>query len=764
MYIPGGCQFVHMRREYPTLLLLLLILSTRPAGGQESRVSLQVLDRMTGVPIEGVTYRSARDRGVSDVRGWVEFRFVRGDTLFLSHVSYGEWFLTGQPLALALDAGFTARARQVVALQPITVLALRPEVGQVQGLGISREQRLFHDGGAVLNQTAAVGSIRKSGGYGFDPVMRGFKYEQLNVVIDGAQYAVSACPNRMDPPTSQVAPNMMEEVEILKGPHSFRYGTSFGGTINFKASPPRFTPNQELYGRVSTGIESNKGVSRTEALVGGGGPRFDLAVLGSLSRADDYRDGAAILVPSSYLRSSLGSRLGLRVSARQHVTFSLTHNEAKDTDFPALPMDLRSDRSWLFSGRHEIRFSGGGLRSWSSTVFGTTVDHLMDNLTRTLDPRTVNATTEAATASFGGRTEGSWVFSKGQLFAGMDYRLEQADGTRTREFLAGPMVGTKVTDNVWNGGQVSKGGLFGEFHREGGAFRFVVSGRLELNRIEARDPDQTFLAANQRSDRTQLNPSLSVGGRRYFENGASVGIWLGRAQRSGSLVERYINSFPVGLDPYEMLGNPNLEPEVNHQIDVTFDHRGSRSALDIALFASFLRNYVSAEIDSGLVARMPSAPGVKRYVNIDRAFIGGFEVTWVQRLGRGFEHGIDMAFSYGQDRVRNEPLPEIAPLDLRYTLSGRWMEGRLDPFLAFRYVRSQTRVSGAFGETASPSFSIVDLGLTYEVRRGFGFQGGIRNLLDRDYYEHLSRSVRGEASPIHAPGRNMYLVFFVDRM
>lgn len=764
MFIPSGCQFVDMGRKNPALMLILLILSANPAGGQELRVSVQILDRTTGGPIEGVTYRFAGDRGVSGVRGRVDFRYVSGDTLFLSHVSYGRWFLTGQPLALAVESGFTSRARQVVALQPITVLVVRPEAGQVQELGISREQKLFHDGGAVLNQTAAVGSIRKSGSYGFDPVMRGFKYEELNVVIDGAQYAVSACPNRMDPPTSQVAPNMMEEVEILKGPHSFRYGTSFGGTINFRASPPRFTPGKEMYGRVSTGIESNEGIVRTEALVGGGGPSYDLAVLGSLSRGDDYRDGAAVSVPASYFRSSLGSRLGLRVSARQNLKFSLTHNEAKDTDFPALPMDLRSDKSWLFSGKHEIRFGGGGLRSWASTLFGTSVDHLMDNRTRSLNPRTVNASTDASTQSFGGRTEGNWVFPRGQLFAGMDFRLERADGERTREFLVGPKAGTVVTDNVWNGGQVSKGGLFGEFHRDGGASRLVVSGRLELNRIEARDPDHGFLAANHRSDRTQLNPSISVGGRRYFENGASVGIWLGRARRSGSLVERYINSFPVGLDPFEMLGNRDLKPEVNHQIDLTFDHRGSRSALDIALFASFLRNHISAQIDSGLVARMPSAPGVKRYVNIDRAFIGGFEVTWAQRLGRGFEQGIDMAFTYGQDSYRNEPLPEIAPFDLRYNLSGHWVEGRLEPFLAFRYVRSQTRVSSAFGETPSPSFSIVDLGLTYEVRPSFGIQAGIRNLFDRNYYEHLSRSVRGGASPIHAPGRNMYLVLFVDRM
>ena len=41
------------------------------------------------------------------------------------------------------------------------------------------------------------------------------KYDQLNIVLNGAQCATAACPNRMDPPTSQLAPNTIEKVEIV---------------------------------------------------------------------------------------------------------------------------------------------------------------------------------------------------------------------------------------------------------------------------------------------------------------------------------------------------------------------------------------------------------------------------------------------------------------------------------------------------------------------------------------------------------------------
>jgi iron complex outermembrane receptor protein len=58
--------------------------------------------------------------------------------------------------------------------------------------------------------------------------------------------------------------------------------------------------------------------------------------------------------------------------------------------------------------------------------------------------------------------------------------------------------------------------------------------------------------------------------QRYLGESISTALWLGRAQRSGSLTERFINYFPVGQDPYEMLGNPQLLPEVNNQADLTF--------------------------------------------------------------------------------------------------------------------------------------------------------------------------------------------------
>jgi iron complex outermembrane receptor protein len=53
---------------------------------------------------------------------------------------------------------------------------------------------------------------------GIDPVVRGFKYSQLNVQLNGGLRIEGGCPNRMDPATAHVDMNDLENITILKGP------------------------------------------------------------------------------------------------------------------------------------------------------------------------------------------------------------------------------------------------------------------------------------------------------------------------------------------------------------------------------------------------------------------------------------------------------------------------------------------------------------------------------------------------------------------
>ena len=731
----------------------------------QEKEKIQLLDNTTNTPIIGATFLYGPQTGLTNKEGFLEIQYIDGETMTLSHIAYGSWILKDSEIQLAISDGVVYKNILSVNLYPVSIIGLHVKNDDVQSLNLGYQDKMAHDAGAVLNRNAAINSIRKSGSYGFDPVLRGFKYDQLNIVINGVQSATAACPNRMDPPTSQVAPNMIDRVEILKGPHALRYGNSFGGTINFISTDPHYSSKFQSYGRMSGGYDSNGDIIRNEGLLGFSGKKYDLGIFASWSQGNDYSDGDGNIIPSAFKRGSIGTSLGLKLTENQQISFSATRNLARDAIFAALPMDLREDNTWLLNASHKISFDRANLYSWNTSFYGTIVNHLMDNRLKDLNPRMMDAETEANTYSYGGRTEGTWKPGNGLLYTGMDLKIEGAEGTRVREFLMGPNAGNILYDNAWQNGKIIKSSLFAEYHLGiNDGLRFVFSGRLELNNSQALDAQDEFTDIYPETSTTQLNPSLSIGGVKQFK-AISVGLWLGRAQRSGSLTERFINYFPVGQDPYELLGNPQIKPEKNNQIDLTFEYKTAGTYIDVDIFACYLKDNISSVIDTGLSPRLPNSPGVRQFITIDNAFKTGFEINWNQSLFAELQHHFSLAYTYGKDLEKEEPLPEIAPLDIRYSLFGLYLKNKLRPEASLRYVTEQSRISGEFGETITPSFFTMDVSVSYSFKKVFSVSAGVQNVFDETYYEHLNRSVKGtDPRPIYAPGRNIFLSLSMNFM
>ena len=717
---------------------------------------IKLLDKDNAMPIVGATFQYGQQNGTTDEDGNFSFTFDSGTSMYLSHINYGKWSLDEDAILKMIHEKVYYRQSITVNLYPVTVLALRPNEKPTEKVKLDYQEQLAHDGAAILNQNPALNSIRKGGNYGFDPVFRGFKYDQLNIVLNGAQGATAACPNRMDPPTSQMSPNTIDRIEVLKGPHALRFGTGFGATINFVPTKLRFTEESGIYGRVSSGYEGNGAVFRNEGKLGFSGEKHDITLFGSWSQGNDYKAGNGQTIDADFNRGSFGTNIGLNFSDNNQLRLSAIYNVARDADFPALPMDLREDDTWLFNARHDVTFEDKNLRSWNTTVFASFVDHLMDNLLKPLDPRMLNASTNAKTFNYGGRTEGIWNFEKSNLFAGADFRREGAEGTRIREFLMGPNAGQIFADNAWQEGFISKTSVFAEYHINLEKTRFVFSTRMEINTADINDPADEFVQTNGDTRVSQFNPSFSLGATKNVGEEIVLGLWLGRAQRSAGLTERFINYFPVGQDPFELLGNPNLDPEVNNQLDLTFQWKNSQTNINVDVFAGYLQDFISSFIDEDLSPRLPNSPGVRQFVNINDAFKTGFEVNWTQRLLVGLQQQVGMAYTYAQDLERDEPLPEIAPLDFRYSLIGDYFDGKLQPEVTFRHVMQQSRISAEFGETETPAFSLLNVQVGYNLTKEARLTAGINNLFDENYYEHLNRSVRGNNIPIFAPGRNAF--------
>lgn len=744
-------------------LCWIMLLSFYFASEAQSQSSFRLMDASSQEPIIGATFEYHQQKGQSNMEGLILFDFEEDASMRLSHLSYGQWLLHSGDLKKAIKEGMVFRSTSEIRIYPVSVIALRPKRDETEVYQLEDLDRLAHDGGEVLNHTPLINGIRKSGSYGFDPVLRGFKYDQINIVMDGIQSASAACPNRMDPPSSQMAPNMIKQIEIIKGPHALRYGNAIGGTINFIPSDHRYSVAGQTYGRLASSFESNGSVFRNEGLLGFRSESYDLGLFASWSQGNDYLDGANTTIPADFSRGSFGARLGVKLSSNQQISIQATNNIAKDADFAALPMDLRHDNTLMVSVRHQIIFDRRHLTSWKNSIYGTFVDHMMDNKLKKLVPRMMNAETNATTRSYGGRTEGSWSTPNGPLLAGMDLRIEEASGIRTRSFLLGPNAGKVLYDNAWQNSKISKTGVFATYHGHQSDLEVMASGRIELNQARALDLSTEYISLYEESEETQINPGVSIGMIKHMESQIALGLWVGRTQRSASITERYINYFPVGQDPYEMVGNPLLRPEANNQVDVTLEYKTQNSVLNLDVFTSYLQHYISSEIRPELSPRLPNSPGVRQFINLKEALSTGFEFSWRQTIATHISQSAQMAYTYARRLDNRDPLPEIAPLDFRYEVSGHFLNDKFLPSAQIRHVVKQDRISTDFGETSTPGFTLLDILMTYRIAKSWQVNVGIYNLFDKTYYEHLNRSVRSAtARPIYAPGRSFLISLAMD--
>jgi iron complex outermembrane recepter protein len=745
--------------HYKNMLFITAVLFWLPLITLAQQTPIKITDAVSSDPLSFVHFTYGTQKGSADLSGVIHIDYILGEKLQLSHVSYGIVSFSDKEVKQAIETGILAvEGQRGVNLQPVTIIALHPERRDKQTMQLNYRQHLSHDAGLILQHSPFISGIRKSNSYGFDPVMRGFKYDQLNIVVDGVQGATAACPNRMDPPTSQVSPNMTERIEVLKGPFSLRYGNSFGGTINFIGGKPAFSSKTKYSGRLSSGYESNGAVFNTEAFAGISTKKINLRLFGAWANGHDYQDGSGESVAAAFNRGNLGTKVAYQINANQLLEGSVTRNRSRDVDFPSLPMDLRRDDALLVNLGHQMVFYEAVLQKWQTSLYGTWVDHYMDNLLKPIEPRNLNASTAAETKNYGGRTEFEFIRANHRVFSGLDVKIEEAKGIRERAFIMGPNAGKTFYDNAWQNGKISRSGLFFEYRYALNDYMFVASTRLELNHAMVLDGAEEFIAIYPETTVKQFNPSISLGVTKYWSGTLSGSVWLGRAQRSAGLSERYINYFPIGIDPYEMLGNPNLKPEVNNQADFSLDFNNKSTSLSIGVFAAYLQNYISSVIDTNLSTRLPSSPGVRQFINLDKAMLSGFEFSMKQAMPASLMLEIAMAYTHGVDLSQKKPLPEIPPIDLRLTLSGNYFGNRLFPELMLRYAGAQNRVAASFAEQKTPAFTLVDMGLTYQINSTVSLNAGIKNLFDEAYYEHLSRGMRTDPPrPLYAPGRSFFL-------
>ncbi len=622
-----------------------------------------------------------------------------------------------------------------------------------------------HDIGEVFADQPGFGVIKR-GNFAMEPVLRSFKYDQLNIRYNASAVVKNACPSRMDPVTVHVTPEELERIEIIKGPYSVRYGQTFGGIINLVNAAPEFTDKLSLGGLFESGYETNGQGKYSSININPSMKRISLNVAANWKSYENYKSGSGDEIASSFNTAGYKIQLGLKPRKNQLLQIAYRQNFVTDVLHAGLPMDADEDLSSIFDLAYNWESLLPFINNVSLKAYFSDVDHVMSNKLR---PNfvMVNAESIVESSTGGAKLELELPVARGQLFTGIDYQAVAKDGARTRKIITNPCTGVTpaqpilFTDLIWQDSYAITYGLFSEWSGKLGDKTYTTAGlRLDHFNSESNDPADDFYALylNEETYETGVQLSGGISLKHYLSDKSELKLAVGKGVRNADLLERYVNHFTVGMDAYEYVGNPNLKPEQNYQTDVSYTYRAKKAAFAINVFYSYVNDYITAVVDSSLNKKfLPclEPAHAKRFVNIKKAFQTGLEFTANYRLSNRWTIKGDASYVYAQNLEWNEPLAEIPPFSTH--LSVQYNRKKIRADLAWRVVAAQERVSGTFNESQSEAFQLLDFHIKYDPWEMLSTYLSVTNIFDLNYYEHLSRPYRNMTSNsmYFEPGRSV---------
>jgi len=742
--------------------MLIAMITTLTAIGQNTRWSGVLLDAQTQKPIyhASLINTSTNEVYFTDWDGHFSVQAAADDLLEVHHISYQTVKVKAsetahinlQPKKISLD-------EILVKASPLDDIATSEViVDQVKkGSQVANVAGLFNDiPGFSMQKRSATAS---------EPSFRAFKYEQMNIKYDGGGKMVHACPNRMDPVTAHVIPEEVRKIEIIKGPFSVRFGQSFGGIINIITKPP--TPEKYgFHGVVETGYETNG----SNFLAGGklqyAQKKFDLTVNGESRNFGNYTDGNGTITPSSFKTNSYSIKLGINPTDRQRLQVDWRQKHGRDILHAGLPMDSPLDDSYMINLDYKVMGLTPKIPSLTFKTYYSDVDHLMTNGYLLPTPRPnfkkVDARSPVHSNTIGGKLELNILPTKKMnLYAGVDADIIQRDGNKNVIIHVNPAgvpldPPKKKQFSIWQDALTTDYGLFAEANYQLTQKISTSAGiRSDFVSSQIDAPDPGFLAIYgdqiEASNQTVYSGHLAA---KYRYQGLQIQLALGRGTRTPTMIERYIYRFTIGSDPRSYIGNPNLKPEINNQLEFSVRKHWHQHQIGFSTFYSKMQDYISAVVNSDLA--MGNQPAPKQFKNVT-ANQYGFDIFLKYHILTGLDFTGDLAYTKATNETLNEPLAQVAPmsghLGLKYETSKYWLD------LRTRMVATQKDFSPSFAETETPGHTTIDFRTGYKIK-GFTVGAAALNILNETYYNHLNFSYKNaneHQGKVFEPGRSFSL-------
>ena len=257
------------------------------------------------------------------------------------------------------------------------------------------------------------------------------------------------------------------------------------------------------------------------------------------------------------------------------------------------------------------------------------------------------------------------------------------------------------------------------------------------------DLEDDFNNANREVSDTNVDLALST--QTQLTDKLSLYVGVGIKSRAPSYQERYLWT-PMeatgGLaDGHTYIGDINLESETAYQSDLGLTWQNSDFMIAPHVFYQSIDNYIQGapmEMEDAsakmMASMMAKDENPLKFSNVD-AKLYGADVNWYYNISDNLQLSGIASYVKGERRDIEDNLYRIAPLNGQLSVS--YHDENVIANVTLVAVDAQDDVSATNTEQATSGYGLVNLDVEYFVTNDFTVRGGVDNLLDREYQNHL---------------------------
>lgn len=584
--------------------------------------------------------------------------------------------------------------------------------------------------------------------------------------------------------TNWVPPEMVERIEVIRGPAAARYGSgAAGGVVNIITKRPTNDWHGSLSLYTNQPESSKEGDTRRGNFSLSGplaGDTLTMRLYGNLNRTD----------ADSWDNSSAGTK---NAAGREGVTNK----------------DINSVFSWKMTPQQILDFEAGYSRQ-GNIYAGDTQNSTSNAVTKSL-AQSGRETNRLYRQNYGLTHNGIWDWGQSRL----GFYYEKTDNTRMNEGLSGGGEGRITNDQTFTTNRLTSYRTSGEVNVPViWLFEQTLTVGAEWNRDELNDPSSTSLtvkdsniagisgsAANRSSKNKSEISALYVEdniepmagtniipGLRFdylSESGSNFSPSLNLSQELGEYVkvkagiarafkapnlyqtsEGYLlyskgNGCPKDITSggCYLVGNKNLDPEIsiNKEIGLEF------TVDDYHASVTYFRNDYQNKIVAGdkIIGRSASGAYVLQWQNGGKALIEGIEASMaVPLMPDRLNWNTNATYMIASEQKdTGNPLSIIPKYTvntfLDWTITSalsanvNWtLYGKQKPRT---HAESRSEETKGLSGKALGAYSLVGANVNYDINKNLRLNVGISNIFDKQIY----RSAEG-ANTYNEPGRAYY--------